>query len=63
MLAGLSTGIQSVPDDGAGQCRITVFFRRANGRTQPIRKATRTEPEQSVMDRVLNIDPASEVCA
>ena len=40
------------------QHRITATFRRQDGRTLHIRKATRAEPEQKAIYQILGIDPA-----
>ena len=37
---------------------ITATFRRKDGRTLPVRKATRAEPEQQKIFRALGTDPA-----
>ena len=42
----------------AGQCRVTVTFRRADGRTLHVRKATRPEPAQLAIIRALGSDPS-----
>jgi transposase len=42
----------------ASQCRITATFKRADGRTLHVRKATRAEPEALAIYQALNIDPA-----
>ena len=41
-----------------GQQRVTATFRRKDGRTLHVRKATRAEPEQQKIFRALGIDPA-----
>ena len=41
-----------------GQQRITATFRRADGRTLHVRKATRAEPPQQAIYDALNLDPA-----
>ena len=41
-----------------GQQRITATFRRADGRTLHVRKATRAEPPQQAIYDALGIDPA-----
>jgi len=41
-----------------GQQRITATFRRADGRTLHVRKATRAEPAQQTIYDALGIDPA-----
>lgn len=40
-----------------GQQRVTVTFRREDGRTVHVRKATRAEPEQLEIYRALGLDP------
>ena len=40
-----------------GHQRITATFRRADGRTLHVRKATRAEPPQQAIYRALGIDP------
>jgi len=40
------------------QCRITATFRRADGRTLHVRKATRAEPEALAIYQALNLNPA-----
>ena len=41
-----------------GRQRITATFRRADGRTLHVRKATRAEPPQQAIHDALGIDPA-----
>jgi hypothetical protein len=41
----------------AGQCRVTATFRRPDGRTLHVRKATQPEPAQLAIIRVLGSDP------
>ena len=41
-----------------GQQHVTATFRRKDGRTLHVRKATRTEPEQQKIFRALGTDPA-----
>ncbi len=41
-----------------GQQRVTTTFRRAEGRTLHVRKATRAEPTQLAIYKALGIDPA-----
>ena len=41
-----------------GQQRITATFRRADGETLHLRKATRAEPPQQTSYDALGIDPA-----
>ena len=40
------------------QCRVTASFRRADGKALHVRKATRAEPEQMAIYRVLKVNPA-----
>jgi transposase len=40
------------------QCRITATFRRADGRTLHVRKATRAEPDALAIYQALNLNPA-----
>lgn len=42
----------------AGQCRVTATFRRADGRTLHVRKATRAEPAQLAIIQALGSDPS-----
>jgi hypothetical protein len=42
----------------AGQCRVTASFWPADGRALHVRKATRAEPEQLSIYRVLSLDSA-----
>ena len=42
----------------ASQCRITATFKRADGRTLHVRKATRAEPEALAIYQALNLNPA-----
>ncbi len=41
----------------AGQCRVTATFRRPDGRTLHVRKATQPEPARLAIIRVLGSDP------
>ena len=41
-----------------GQQRVTVTFRRGDGRTLHVRKATRAETDQKAIYDALGIDPA-----
>ena len=41
-----------------GQKRVTATFRRKDGRTLHVRKATRAEPDQRAIYDALGIDPA-----
>ncbi len=41
-----------------GQQQVTVTFRRGDGRTLHVRKATRAEPDQKAIYDALGIDPA-----
>jgi transposase len=42
----------------SSQCRVTASFRRADGKTLHVRKATRAEPEQMAIYRALKVNPA-----
>jgi hypothetical protein len=42
----------------ASQCRVTATFRRADGRTLHVGKATRAEPDQAAIYSALNVNPA-----
>ncbi len=42
----------------AGQQRVTATFRRADGRTLHVRKATEAEPAQRAIYDALGADPA-----
>lgn len=42
----------------SGQCRVTATFRRSDGRTLHVRKATRAEPGQLALYKALDLDPA-----
>jgi transposase len=42
----------------ASQCRVTATFKRADGRTLHVRKATRAEPEALAIYQALNLNPA-----
>ena len=55
---GIHARWDSLRDTLAGQCRVTASFRRADGRTLHVRKATRAEPEQLRIYQALGIDPA-----
>ena len=41
-----------------GQQRVTVTFRRKDGRTLHVRKATRAEPDQKAIYDALGVDPS-----
>ena len=41
-----------------GQQRVTVTFRRGDGRTLHVRKSTRAETDQKAIYDALGIDPA-----
>ena len=41
-----------------GQQRVTATFRRKDGRTLHVRKATRAEPQQRAIYQALSVDPA-----
>jgi transposase len=40
------------------QCRVTATFKRADGRTLHVRKATRAEPEALAIYQALNVNSA-----
>lgn len=42
----------------AGQCRITVTFRRSDGRTLHVRKATTAEPAQKKIYQAVGLNPS-----
>ena len=42
----------------ASPCRITATFQRADGRTLPVRKASRAEPDARAIYQALNLNPA-----
>lgn len=49
---------QTLRDILNGQQRVTATFRRADGLTLHVRKATRAEPEQLEIYKALNLNPA-----
>lgn len=55
---GISDRWSTLRDILAGQCRVTVTFRRADGRTLHVRKATRAEPAQLAIIQALGSDPS-----
>jgi transposase len=55
---GIDLSWNSIRRIMASQCRVTASFRRADGRALHVRKATRAEPEQLAIYRVLNLDSA-----
>jgi transposase len=55
---GIEGRWSTLRDNLASQCRITATFRRADGRTLHIRKATRPEPEALAIYQALNLNPA-----
>ncbi|MBF0339362.1 MAG: IS1634 family transposase [Magnetococcales bacterium] len=42
----------------AGQCRVTVTFRRSDGRTLHVRKATSAEPAQKKIYQAVDLNPS-----
>jgi Transposase DDE domain len=54
---GISERWSTLRDTLAGQCRVTTTFRRADGRTLHVRKATRPEPAQLAIIQALGSDP------
>ena len=48
------------PQPAARGPSVTATFRRKDGRSLHVRKATRAEPEQQEIYRALGIDPALE---
>jgi len=55
---GISDRWSTLRDILAGQCRVTATFRRADGRTRHVRKATRAEPAQLAIIQALGSDPS-----
>ena len=55
---GISDRWLTLRDILAGQCRVTATFRRADGRTLHVRKATRAEPTQLAIIQALGSDPS-----
>ena len=55
---GISDRWSTLRDILAGQCRVTATFRRADGRTLHVRKATRAEPAQLAIIQALGSDPS-----
>jgi hypothetical protein len=55
---GISERWSTLRDSLAGQCRVTATFRRADGRTLHVRKATRAEPAQLAIIQALGSDPS-----
>jgi transposase len=55
---GISERWSTLRDTLAGQCRVTTTFRRADGRTLHVRKATRAEPAQLAIIQALGSDPS-----
>jgi transposase len=53
---GISERWSTLRDTLAGQCRVTTTFRRADGRTLHVRKATRAEPAQLAIIQALGSD-------
>ena len=55
---GIDGSWQTLRQILSGQCRVTVSFRRTDGRTLHLRSATRADPEQLAIYQALGIDPA-----
>jgi transposase len=55
---GIQARWNTLRDILASQCRITATFKRPDGRTLHIRKATRAEPEALAIYQALNLNPA-----
>jgi transposase len=55
---GIQERWSTLRDILASQCRITATFKRPDGRTLHIRKATRAEPEALAIYQALNLNPA-----
>jgi transposase len=55
---GIQARWSTLHDILASQCRITATFKRPDGRTLHIRKATRAEPEALAIYQALNLNPA-----
>jgi len=56
--AGITDSWSRLRQTLSGPCRVTATFRRADGRTLHVRKATRAEPGQLALYRALGLDPA-----
>jgi transposase len=55
---GIEASWSSLRNTLRSQCRVSAVFRRADGRTLHVRKATRAEPQQLAIYEALGIDPA-----
>ncbi len=55
---GISDRWSTMRDRLACQSRVTATFRRADGRTLHVRKATRAEPAQLAIVQALGSDPS-----
>lgn len=55
---GITASWQSMRQTMAGQRRITATFRREDGKTLHVRKATQAEPAQQEIYRALGLNPA-----
>lgn len=55
---GLHESWPKIRDIMKRQCRVTATFRRGDGRTLHVRKATRAEADQLAIYQALDIDPA-----
>ena len=55
---GNHTSWKSLRTTLSNQCRITATFRRSDGRTLHVRKATQAEPAQLAIYKLLDTDPA-----
>lgn len=56
---GMTASWISLRQTLASQCRVTATFRRADGRTLHVRKASEAEAAQQKIYRALGLDPAS----
>jgi transposase len=54
---GISERWSTLREILASQCRVTATFKRADGGTLHVRKATRAEPEALVIYQALNLNP------
>lgn len=52
---GIHERWSSLRDSLAGQCRVTASFRRSDGRTLHVRKATNAEPEQQKIYQAIHL--------
>jgi hypothetical protein len=55
---GIDGSWQTLRQILGGRCRVTVSFRRSDGRTLHLRSSTRTDPEQLAIYQALGIDSA-----